>query len=173
MRSSTFILKNLARENVLESLARRYPDCEISAQRCFLALLGVAGGIMDAIESQLARRRTSQGRIRVLLELQQAPGQALAAGELADRLMVTPATITGLLDGLERECRIRRQRRREDRRGVTVCLTKRGNKFLDEVMPERFRCNSRLMAKLSPGDRRALVRLLETVARGLDGFARI
>ena len=169
---SSFILKNISRRDILDSLARRYPEFDRSAQECFLALLSVAGAVMEAIEGHLARHQTSQGRVRMLLELEQAPGRALAAGELAHRLGITPATVTGLLDGLERAGQVRRERRTEDRRGVTARLTPRGAKFLAKVMPERFRRNARLMAKLSLGDRRELVRLLETVGQGLTGLAR-
>jgi len=170
--NSSFILKDISRRETLGSIAARYPEFEMSAQECFLALLSVAGQVMEAIELQLSRRKTSQGRIRILLELQQTPGQALAAGELATRLKVTPATITGLLDGLERSGQVRRERRSEDRRSVGVRLTARGTRVLSEVMPERFLRNSRLMARLSEADRRALVRLLERVGRGLEDFSR-
>jgi len=156
----------------LESIAARYPEFEMSAQECFLALLSVAGHVMEAIELQLSRHKTSQGRIRILLELQQTSSQALAAGELAARLKVTPATVTGLLDGLERAGQVRRKRCREDRRSVAVRLTARGTRVLSKVMPERFLRNSRLMAKLSEVDRRALVRLLGRVGRGLEEFSR-
>jgi DNA-binding MarR family transcriptional regulator len=170
--NSSFILKDISRRETLAAIAARYPEFEMSAQECFLALLSVAGQIMEAIELQLARRKTSQGRIRILLELQQTSGQALAAGELAARLKVTPATVTGLLDGLERAGQVRRQRCSEDRRSVAVRLTPRGVRVLCEVMPERFRRNSRLMARLSQGDRRLLMRLLERLGGGLEEFSR-
>ena len=170
---SSFILKDISRRDILESLARRYPECDQSAQECFLELLSVAGAVMESIEAHLAVHKTSQGRLRILLELDQAPGRALAAGELAQRLGITPATVTGLLDGLERSGQARRERRRDDRRGVTARLTPRGAKFLAQLMPERFRHNARLMGGLSRADRRELVRLLETVSRGLEGASRL
>ena len=169
---TSFILKDIARRVTLDSLAARYEAFDRSGQECFLALLSVAGAMMEAIEAQLAHYRISQGRIRILLELEQAPGQALAAGALAQRLGLTPATITGLLDGLERASLARRERRHEDRRGVKVCLTSRGAKLLARIMPERFRRNARLMSKLSEPERRVLLRLLATVSRGMEAFSR-
>ena len=107
----------------------------MSAQECFLALLGVSGEIMESIELHLSRHKTSQGRIRVLLEpatcLRESPGRRCPAQKLG----VTPATVTGLIDGLERTGQVRRERQRKDRRGVQVRLTPRGAKFLAEVMP--------------------------------------
>jgi len=163
----TFILKNLPRREALGVLARRYPDFELSAQECFLALLGVAGAVMDDMEAQLARRGTSQGRFRVLLHLERAPGRVLAAGRLAEALGVTPATVTGLLDGLERDGQVRRERSVADRRGIRARLTPRGSRLLAELMPARFRRTSAIMAELSEPDRRTLVRLLDAVSAGL------
>jgi len=169
---SSFLLKKLPRREVLAGLLPRYPGLEVSAVDCYMALLEVASDILTVTETQLAHCRTSQGRIRVLMQLLRSPGRPLTPGELAVRMGVTPATITGLLDGLERENMIRRERSREDRRSVRVRLTARGERFLDAVMPERFRRVARLMARLSPAERRTLVRLLDAVSLGLEEFSR-
>jgi len=168
----SFLLKKLPRRQVLEALLPRYPKLEVSAVDCYMALLELAGDILTVTDMQLARHKTSLGRIRVLMQLLRCPGQALAPGELAGRIGVTPATITGLLDGLEREGLVRRERCSGDRRSVLARLTPRGGRFLDRVMPERFRVISRLMARLSEADRRTLSRLLDAVSQGLKESAR-
>ncbi len=168
----SFLLRNFPGRESLRSLAVKYPQLDLSAQECFLALLGVTGEIMAAVEVQMSRRRTSQGRFRILMELESAPEKVLAAGRLAQAVRVTPATITGLLDGLQRDGQILRERCPKDRRAVRVKLTRRGERFLAELLPERLRRTSRLMAKLSETDRRDLVRLLEAVSGGLEEFSR-
>ena len=169
---TSFLLRNFPGRGSLKLLAARYPGMDISAQECFLALMGVAGEIMAGVEAQMSRRKTSQGRFRVLMELERAPGKALDAGKLAEELRVTPATITGLLDGLERGGCILRDRRPEDRRAVRVRLTRRGEKFLGELLPERLRRTAALMAHLPEKDRRTLVKLLESVSWGLEEFSK-
>ena len=164
---SSFILKDISRRETLQSLARRYPECDRPSQECFLALLSVAGAVMESIEAHLSRHKSSQGRLRILLELDGEPAHTLAAGALARRLGITPATITGLLDGLERSGHVRRERRSEDRRCVRARMTPAGAAFLAKVMPERFRQNARLMGALSRTEKRELVRLLEKVSRRL------
>jgi DNA-binding MarR family transcriptional regulator len=168
----SFLLKKLPRRQVLEGLLPRYPKLEVSAVDCYMALLEVAGEIITVSDMQLARHKTSLGRIRVLMQLLRCPGHALAPGELAGRIGVTPATVTGLLDGLERERLVRRERCPGDRRSVLVRLTPQGGRFLDRVMPERFKIISRLMARLSETDRRALGRLLDAVSQGLKESSR-
>ena len=170
---SAFIFKNRLASGELKALGERYPELETSAMECFLALLDLAGALRDATESALARRGTSQGRLRVLLQLHGAPSEELAPGELARRLGVTPATVTGLLDGLSREGQVLRRRAAGDRRGVAVRMTARGRARLGEILPERFRRIAALMGGLSLSDRAELLRLLGAVAAGLPEFSRL
>jgi DNA-binding MarR family transcriptional regulator len=87
----------------------------------------------------------------------------LTPAELADRTGVTRATITGLVDTLERADLVTRTPHPEDRRMMSVGLTKRGEKLLTRIMPEHFRRMAWLMAPLSENDRRTFVRLLTKV----------
>jgi MarR family transcriptional regulator, organic hydroperoxide resistance regulator len=54
----------------------------------------------------------------------------ITVGELAKMAEVTPATITGMLDGLERDGMVSRRRSDQDRRVVLVCLTEQGRELL-------------------------------------------
>lgn len=53
--------------------------------------------------------------------------------ELAERMEVTPANITGLTDRLEREALVSRSRSSEDRRVVYVRLTERGHERMAAI----------------------------------------
>ncbi|WP_169788741.1 MarR family winged helix-turn-helix transcriptional regulator [Vulgatibacter incomptus] len=53
-----------------------------------------------------------------------------SAGELADRLLVHPSTITGVVQRLEDKGLIDRQRRTDDRRTVEIRLTTAGKRLL-------------------------------------------
>ena len=167
-----FFLKNLPTREVLEKVRALYPKMDVGAVECYMTLLEVAGEILSLTEVQLSRRKTSQGRLRVLLQLQRTSENHLTPCELAERMAVTRATITGLLDGLEREDMVRRERSTEDRRSVHVCLTQRGVKFLDRLMPDRFRLVSQLMGHLSESERATFVRLLNSISEKLKEGAR-
>jgi DNA-binding MarR family transcriptional regulator len=54
-------------------------------------------------------------------------------GALAERLGVTPAAVTGVVDSLERLAFVERRPRREDRRYVEVHLCEEGRKAIEEV----------------------------------------
>jgi DNA-binding MarR family transcriptional regulator len=73
----------------------------------------------------------------------------ITVGELARQAEVTPATITGMLDGLERDEMVVRRRSEEDRRVVLVTLTDQGRELLHE---KRERWRKRWNEKLSDLD---------------------
>ena len=59
-----------------------------------------------------------------------ADRDAARVRELAERAGIAPSTATRILDALERRGIVRRTRTREDRRGVTITLTDRGQQLL-------------------------------------------
>lgn len=107
-----------------------------------LALLRV-GRLIDARRGALLRPSgLSEGRLGALLTIQR--DQGISPARLAVQLGVTRATVTGLLDGLERERNIERRPDPTDRRGQTLYPTSRGatsiqqgvalvNAFLSEI----------------------------------------
>lgn len=86
---------------------------------------------------------------------------ALTMGELARRLGITEKTVTGVVDRLEREGHVQRERSPEDRRVIRCRLTATGARLhrkLDKTLVEDM---ERLLEHLDATDRRALFRILE------------
>ena len=127
----------------------------------------VASDVFEGFGAHLARNKTSQGRFLVMMMLDRAsaPG-AMSPSEIADKLGVTRATVTGLLDGLEKDELISRQLHPEDRRAFCIQLTAKGRQFLAELLPDHYRRIAGLMTHLSDDERRQLVILLGKVSLG-------
>ncbi|MEX2044412.1 MAG: MarR family transcriptional regulator, partial [Opitutus sp.] len=120
------------------------------------------------IESDLARHDITQGRFGVLMALwsncpSKGDSMPLSPAELADRTGVTRATITGLIDTLERAGLVTRTPDPDDRRMMCVALTPRGRALLARVMPDHFRRMAWLMEPLSESERKVFLRLLTKV----------
>jgi DNA-binding MarR family transcriptional regulator len=113
----------------------------------------------------------TQGRFVVLMQLlkrmEDSP-QSHTPAELADMSGVTRATMTGLIDTLERDGLVKRAPDAVDRRMTSVRLTERGHSVLQRVLPGHFRNMARIMSPLSDGERRTLVRLLTKIMQQLD-----
>jgi DNA-binding MarR family transcriptional regulator len=68
----------------------------------------------------------SEGRFQILIRLQHMPDGRMTMGELADMLQVSPRTVTGLVDNLERDGLVRRVDDPNDRRSVYAEVTDNG-----------------------------------------------
>lgn len=161
------MLKDLPRYECLLEASRELPDLDPSATEVFLHLLRAGDEAFRVVELQLAQHEITQGRFGVLMALWgncQRAGcendKPLTPAELAERTGVTRATITGLVDTLERAGLVTRTPHPEDRRMMSVGLTRRGGKLLAEIMPDHFRRMAWLMNPLSERERKTFVRLL-------------
>src|SRR4051794_25990865 len=85
-------------------------------------LLGVAGRMVGArFQRALEAEGMSHAGWQVLLAVGSADG--LTQREVADRCYVTSGTVTGVVDTLERDGLVTRERGTDDRRVVHVRLT--------------------------------------------------
>ena len=87
----------------------------------------------------------------------------VTAADVAREVQLTPATVTGILDRLERDGLIKRERRSRDRRKICLSITEAGRQHMQPATPtlhDRFVV--RLMS-LDEQQRRALLASLEHV----------
>jgi len=87
----------------------------------------------------------------------------LAAKTLVDLLKFDSATLTGLIDRLERSEFVRRERDPEDRRAIRVCLTDKAKELKDELRKLRFRANEEILRDFPKRQRDALKSALVTL----------
>ncbi len=163
-------LRDLPKYEAIEQRARRYPEIDPASVVSYLVLLRVASDVLAAIETYLARHNMSQGRFTVLALLNRNPDQPMSPSDLATRSGVTRATMTGLLDGLERERLIRRECDQSDRRMLLVELTRRGRTMLDEIFPDYYKRIAKLMGDLSEGEKKHLIELLNKITPGINAM---
>lgn len=165
------ILRDLPGDQELSDLAKRYPDLDPEGAIAFLAFIRAACEVFHASEEHFARHGMSCGRFTVLALLNRKPERSLTPSQIADHCGVTRATITGLLDNLEQERLIKRERTESDRRTMQVRLTAEGARFLDRMLPDHFRRMRTLMAGLDSRDRSDLRRLSGLIAAGVPALA--
>jgi len=162
------IPKDIPKHEALKAHAARYPDLDPSAVEACIALIRVAGEMVNAFGEHFSRHGTSQGRFVILVLLNRDPDKSLSPSELADMSSVTRATITGLIDGLESDGLVKRVAATSDRRSHLIRLTARGKRFMNKMLPDHFRRMAGLMSKLNQNERKSLIELLFKVRSGLD-----
>ncbi len=155
--------KNLPRYECLIEASRSFPDLDPSACQAFLHLLRAGEELVHNSEAYFSQRHLSRGRFAVLMQLlnkSEQTSRPRTPAELAEATGVTRATMTGLIDTLERDGLVRREHAPDDRRMMLVHLTERGREALLEVLPGRFQHMASFMGPLSETERRTLVQLL-------------
>lgn len=171
---SFLLLKSLPRYETLLEASKLFPQLDPSAMAVFLHLMYAGDEASRIAESNLAKHGISPGRFMVmmlLLNKHTGTPRTATPAELADHCRVTRATMTGLVDTLERDGLVKREPDRTDRRMLLVTLTAKGHALLDKIMPEHFRRMARLMEPLSEAERQTLLQLLAKIMQQAGSMA--
>lgn len=96
-----------------------------------------------------------------VLRILRGEGKPLPSLEIASRTIQAVPAITGLIDRLERQDLVRRERCTQDRRVVYVALTKAGERLLAKLDEPLVDLHRRLIGHLTKAELRELSRLLE------------
>ena len=108
----------------------------------------------------------------VLLALTQAPQRRLRLSDLAERIVFSRSGLTRLVDRLEAQGLLRRERLEDDRRGVFAVLTSAGDAAMKKSWPTYKReIESRFAAHLSLDEARTMRDALARLIRANGGSA--
>jgi DNA-binding MarR family transcriptional regulator len=153
------------------SVSRNIPNEEelvgdVSRLQQLLYALGRRRSLRDPIASTCEELQLTPPQVHALLWLGQ--DGLLTMGELAKRLGVTEKTVTGVVDRLEREDLVQRERITLDRRVVRCRLTEQGQKTYQRLDGFLHEAMLHVLGMLDGSDRKALFRILEKVVRRLE-----
>lgn len=165
-----FYLRDLPDDDTLDNFSRRYANFDITAMKSALMLLRTGSDLLTGLEKMLASYGLSQGRFLTLIVLHRTPETPQNPSELAHKVGVTKATMTGLLDGLEKSQLIKRYSNPDDRRAICICLTEKGKETLEQILPDYYNRIHFVMEYLSKDELIELYRLLEIVNKGLPSL---
>jgi len=93
----------------------------------------------------------------------------LSLGELADKLLVTGGNVTYVMDRLENQDLVVRERSGDDRRVVRAHLTTKGRATIEGVFPSHVDFVQGLVTGLGSEDRDTLRNLLKKLGKGIAG----
>ena len=95
-----------------------------------------------------------------VLRILRGEGKPLPILEVASRMIQVVPAITGLIDRLEKQGFVRRERCEEDRRVIYVCITPAGGKLLGKMDEPLQTLNRALLGHFSKTELKELSRLL-------------
>lgn len=144
-----------------QELKRPVPFASIE-QETLVNLLRIG----DQLDNRLSRLFREHGltlsRFNVLRVLMLAD-RPLTCGEIGERMIQVVPAITSLVDHLEKQALVERQRCKQDRRVVHVRITQAGKKLTDAAMLSLPNIENKLLGKLSQTQLKNLNGLLDKV----------
>jgi DNA-binding MarR family transcriptional regulator len=131
-------------------------------------LLRVHAGMTKALDAELVREHgLPLSSYEVLLFLADAPEGRLRMSELADGVLLSRSGLTRLVDRMEREGLLRRERCEDDARGYNAAITPKGRELFQLARHTHLDgVRERFLSRLSPEDLSALAQAWEKVAPG-------
>ncbi len=151
------------RGEILRRAAGRFPNLDAAAIETHATLESTAGIVNEITFAPLENHGISRGRFNVMmyLSMEELMGnETPSPSDIADSLGVTRATVTQLLDGLERDGLAERRNVGHDRRAQAIHLTDAGRRLFDELIPPISRNIARIFAPLTAAERQTLTKLL-------------
>ena len=141
------------------------PDANVLATEAVMNTLRTADVLFDLI-GRLLRPLNVSAAGGLVLGILRDHGP-MSPSELGERLIVTRATVTGLLDSLEQRGFVRRSANPTDRRSLVVQITPAGLTVLQELRTIVHRNEKAWLSGLSDSDLRSYIAYLHRVQDSL------
>lgn len=140
------------------------PEINPAAVIAMLGIKQAAEDIQHSIMDVLHREHhLSEGKFCALVVLHQHL-DGIAPSVLADKVGVARASVSVMLQRLERENLVKILSDEQDGRGKKIFLTDTGRKFMDSILPAHYLRITELMGKLSEEEQKRLGRLLNKLS---------
>jgi DNA-binding MarR family transcriptional regulator len=155
---------------VPETFEREFPGCDPRAAEALVNLVRLASECLD----EVARRRRHLADLSAsgfeALAVLDGAGEPLPPSVIAERLLVTTASMTSLIDTLVARGYALRNPHPSDRRKVLVDITDTGREVVDRVLPVVHLAATEIFADVDP---RTLERFVETCGQLRAGVAQL
>ena len=140
-----------------------HPACEPLNIQAMVWLLRAYNALINAQAEELRPVGLSPSAFNVLMALHNTEDHMLEPCQLAQRLLISRPSVTGLLDTLQTKGLITRQPHADDRRRILVTLTEEGRSVLESCFASHYAGVNAAFADLTSDEVETLVTLLRRV----------
>ncbi|HVO30256.1 MAG TPA: MarR family transcriptional regulator [bacterium] len=140
---------------------------DVRALDVFIKLMRASETLTARLNRGLAGTDVTPGQLSVLEALLHVG--PMSQSELGKKLLRSNANMTTVLDNLERDGLIRRERESDDRRVVTVSLTADGKRRIEKVFPAHAARIAESLAALSASEQEKLGELCKKLGCAIAG----
>jgi DNA-binding MarR family transcriptional regulator len=147
-----------------------FPDGSALATECFLNLGRVALSMLSELDRLLDRFGVTSYTSFNALTVLAGAGEPIPPSVIAERMVVTRPTLTGILNTLERLGLVIRGAHASDGRKRLVRLTEAGQDLVLRALPDVHHFEEELFGGLDRSQQRALLDSLAAIASRLNRF---
>lgn len=125
--------------------------------------------------NEIQRRRAPVAQLSAsgfeALAVVEGAGEPLPSHVIAERLLVSTASMTSLLDTLERRGFAARRRHPDDRRKILVEITDEGRRVVDQMLPIVHAATTEALSGLTETERQLLIDVLTRIREQVSEMA--
>lgn len=148
---------NLPQESQLEG---RFPGIDSLTLHTHILLRKVSAELESNLDSYFSQYGLSSGRYTLLILLSQAiDGKGMMPSEIASAVGVTQATISGLINSLEKAQLVTRASHERDGRSFVIQLTPQGKETVDKITPHYFARLSEFWSQFADHEKKVLAQM--------------
>jgi len=157
----------MPKREILKEYSSQFSSLNVDAVETCIALLSTASDISKKFDENFSKYGISEGKFTILMLLYRQSGYQLSPISLSKRAEVTKGTMTGLIAGLENQGFIDKIPNPCDLRGYLVCLSSKGLRILEEILPVHYTLITKLMSGLEDSHLKELNSLLNLLSKNL------
>jgi DNA-binding MarR family transcriptional regulator len=154
-----------------DDFTQEFPDGDPRLTEAHSSLVRTGTALLAEIERCMQATFDVPQTVLNSLAVIDGAGEPLTPSQIGERMFVSSATMTGVIDQLEYRGWARRQPNPDDRRSVLVEVTDEGKAITDQLLPGIRKIERATLGVLSAAELRTLLELLAKVLQGATAVA--
>jgi MarR family transcriptional regulator, 2-MHQ and catechol-resistance regulon repressor len=145
-----------------------FEGCEgiVRALNAYINLVRASDSVLSKIAMHLESAGVTMGQFAVLEALLHLG--PMCQHTLAEKLLRSGGNMTLVVDNLQKQGWVKRQRQEKDRRMVEIHLTPKGRRLITRIFPEHAKVIARVLGELTPAEQEDLRRIARKLGRGAE-----
>ena len=149
-------------EKKIKQWATQMPNLNTAPMALTARLQQLTKEVDEELGATFKRYKLTDASFDVLSTLLRAgPPHSLSPGQLLEQMPITSGTLTTRIDKLEKKGLVKRKVKKDDKRSVSVALTKKGSKLIEEVILEHVKAEEKAVSVLTVKEQQIFVDLLQ------------
>jgi len=165
-----YITEVPTKDALQQSVEQYFPQIDAQALEAYLTFRTLNSEMDILLDEFFSNYGLSAGRF-ILMSMLRSSKDGMMPSELAQRVGVTQATISGLINNLEKAGLANRQTHQQDGRAFVIRLTEKGTELIDKLSPQFFTRVKTMMSNIDPSQQEQLANISRKLLAKVQTFA--